>query len=295
VRPPPSKPGPRSGSKSGPRPGPKPQPRPGFAPASRPRSGPKPGPGAGRAAESVYGIYPIAALLEAGAQQLAALWVQQDANPRVQALAERAARLGIRVQRLSKRQLDQQAGDGLHQGVLGELKPFAYVGLEQLWAPAAAAANPPLLLALDQVQDPHNVGSLIRTAYYLGGSGALLLQDRACAVTAAVHKTSAGAVAHLPIARVVNMARALQQLQGHGFTVVGSLPGAKADLHTVDLSGPTVWVVGSEAKGIRPLVQRHCDHLVGIPMLPGGGSLGAAAAGAICLYEAARQRRVRSP
>ncbi len=286
--PPPS--GNRRGVKSkqaAPRPaatGPRPRTRPASGSAAADRAA------GGAATDVVYGVHAVAALLAGEASPVAALWVQQEPSSRLLELMAQARQRGIAVQTLSRRQLQQQLGEVPHQGIAAALPPFAYAELAALQAAAAPKGAAPLLVALDQVQDPHNVGSLVRSAYFLGASGLLLPQDRACAVTAAVQKTAAGACTHLPIAKVVNLARALQHLQQGGFTVVGSMPAGTTPLWEVDLVGPTVWGVGGEAKGIRPLVQRQCDHLVTIPMPSGYGSLGAAAAGAICLYESARQR-----
>jgi 23S rRNA (guanosine2251-2'-O)-methyltransferase len=157
-------------------------------------------------------------------------------------------------------------------------------------AAAEASGRPPLVVLLDGVEDPHNLGAVVRSAHALGAHGVVLPRDRAAGVTPAAAKASAGAVEHVAIVRVTNLVRALEELKEAGLWAVGAVPEGERDIASVDLRGPTALVLGGEGQGIRPLVQRTCDHLVRIPMLGRVGSLNASAAAAIALYEAVRQR-----
>jgi 23S rRNA (guanosine2251-2'-O)-methyltransferase len=165
---------------------------------------------------------------------------------------------------------------------------YLYATVEAILA--AAAGRPPLVMVLDSVQDPQNLGALVRSAHVLGGHGVVVPRDRAVGVTPTVVKASAGATEHLPIALVTNIARTLDDLRKAGLWIVGAVAGDAKPPWQIDLAGPTALVLGAEGKGIRPLVLRGCDLCVRIPMLGRVASLNVAAAGAILLYEAARQR-----
>jgi 23S rRNA (guanosine2251-2'-O)-methyltransferase len=210
-------------------------------------------------------------------------------SARLQHIMEAAEQQGVTVGQGSKRALFDLVGNVPHQGVVAIVRAFVYTPLAQLGL-TGRGNQEKLLLACDQLQDPHNLGSLVRSAAALGACGMVIPKDRACEVTPAVVKTAAGATSHLPIARVVNMVRALQDLKARGYWITGTLPDAPVALSELDLRGPTVIVLGSEGAGLRPLVARTCDTLARIPMADEIGSLNAAVAGAICLYEVARQR-----
>jgi 23S rRNA (guanosine2251-2'-O)-methyltransferase len=190
-----------------------------------------------------------------------------------------------------RRDLDRRAGDH-HQGVIAEAEPFTYAHPDDLLASAEERSEPPLLLALDSLQDPQNFGTLLRTAQAVGAHGVLVPEHRAVGVTPAVSNASAGAVEHLRVARVTNLARALGQLKSRGVWVYGLSVDADAAYWDVDLSGPLALVVGSEGSGVGRQVREACDVLVKIPMANGAiQSLNASVAGSLVLYEAFRQRR----
>ena len=147
-----------------------------------------------------------------------------------------------------------------------------------------------MILALDSIQDPHNLGALVRSALALGADGVIIPKDRACEVTGVAAKSSAGAVAHLPIVRVTNLKRTLTELQKDGFWVVGTVADGGQPLQSLDFLQPIILVIGSEGKGIRQKLAEACDFKVRIPMVGDIGSLNAASAGSICLYEVLRQR-----
>jgi 23S rRNA (guanosine2251-2'-O)-methyltransferase len=206
-------------------------------------------------------------------------------------LVAEARRRRIPFEIHDRRELDRRAGDH-HQGVVAEAEPFSYAHPDDLLAAAADRGEPPLLLALDSLQDPQNFGTLLRTAQAVGTHGVLVPEHRAVGVTPAVSNASAGAVEHLRVARVTNLARALGQLKSRGVWVYGLSVDAEADHWDVDLSGPLALVVGSEGSGVGRLVRETCDVLVRIPMAEGAiQSLNASVAGSLVLYEAFRRRR----
>ena len=175
----------------------------------------------------------------------------------------------------------------MHQGVGAELAEFQYAELEDL----LAAPGPAFLLVLDGVTDPQNLGALVRSAHALGAGGVVLPKDRAAGVTPAVFKAAAGALEHCPVARVTNLARAVEQMKEAGVWTVALAADGDKDLESLDLSGPIALVLGSEGSGVRPLVRKTCDHVARIGMAGNVGSLNVSAAGAIALHEVARKRK----
>jgi len=201
-----------------------------------------------------------------------------------------ARRRQIPYEIFDRRELDRRGGDH-HQGVIAEAESFTYAHPDDLLEAAAERGEPPLLLALDSLQDPQNFGTLLRTAQAVGAHGVLLPEHRAVGVTPAVSNASAGAVEHLRVARVTNLARALGQLKDRGVWVYGLSVDADNSYWDVDLSGPLALVVGSEGSGLGRLVREACDVLVRIPMAGGAvQSLNASVAGSLVLYEALRRR-----
>jgi 23S rRNA (guanosine2251-2'-O)-methyltransferase len=198
---------------------------------------------------------------------------------------------GIGIQRVARGQLDHLAQDPHHQGVLAEVAEYPYVGVEDMLVLAATRAEPPWLLLLDCLQDPQNLGTLLRTAEIVGVHGVVLLERRAVSVTPAVVRASSGASEHLLVGQVTNLARAIQELKRRDVWVYGleDVQGASS-LWQTDLGGALALVVGSEGQGMRRLVRESCDVLVRLPTRGRIHSLNAAVAGSIALYEAARQR-----
>ena len=231
----------------------------------------------------VYGRHPVEALFASRPGDLQRVYAGEGADPKFLARLEKA---GVTVERLTRDRLEALAKTPHHQGLVAEAADFRFVGLEAL-VPASGAA---LVLALDSVQDPQNLGALARSAECFGATGLLVPQDRAAQVTGAALKASAGALERVPVARVVNLVRALESLKEQGMWVTG-LAGEGGDLLTaVDLTGHTVLVVGAEGDGLRPLVRRTCDRLARIPIVGATGSLNASVAGGVALFEAHRQR-----
>ena len=243
-------------------------------------------------ARYLYGIHPALETLQATPGEVERVIVAQGPTkgPLAQ-VVEAARRLGVRVEFAPRDQLARLAGGGVHQGVVLKVAEFAYADLVEVVARATAGVSG-LVLALDGIEDPHNFGALVRSAFALGAHGVVIAKDRAVGVTPVVVKSSAGAVAHLPVARVTNLSRALVELKEAGLWVVAADLAGDRTPEQVDLKGPTALVVGSEGHGIRPGVLEKADFRVKIPMCGPLGSLNASVAGALLLYEASRQRRL---
>ena|SRR5690606_29933767 len=202
-----------------------------------------------------------------------------------------AAERGIAVQYADRRRLDRLAEGQVHQGVVAIAAPKAYVPLEEILARAQAQGEPPLLLLLDEVQDPHNLGSLLRSADGAGAHGVVIPKRRSAGLTMTVARTSAGAVEYVPVAQVPNLVQAIRTLKERGLWVVGADMAGERDLWDADLTGPLAVVIGGEDKGLGRLVRESCDFLIRIPMRGRVNSLNAGVAGAVILFEIARQRR----
>jgi len=206
------------------------------------------------------------------------------------ALAAAARRAGVPVVSTDPRHLDALLPGIPHQGVAAQVAARAYAALDDTLARARAAGEPPLLVALDGVQDPQNLGAVIRCAEAAGAHGLVIPQRHAAGLSAAVARASAGAVEHLPVARVVNLDRALAELQAGGLWVVGADQGSATPYLDADLTMPLVLVLGSEGAGLSRLVGERCDLRLSIPMSGRVASLNVSAAAAVLLYEVRRQR-----
>jgi 23S rRNA (guanosine2251-2'-O)-methyltransferase len=240
----------------------------------------------------VYGLNPVREVLRAAGGTVAELWLSEGGT-RASAFAEleRLARAGgAKIRSAPHQKLDRLAGTDRHQGVVAVVADFRYAALEELLARAAARAAPPLLVVLDGVEDPHNLGAIIRSAHALGSDGVIIAKDRAVGVTPAVAKASAGAIERCPVARVTNVAQCIERLKEAGVWSVALAADAANPLRSVDLRGPIALVLGSEGEGLRPLVRRTCDLVAAIPMMGELDSLSVSASAAVALYEAARQR-----
>ena len=240
--------------------------------------------------ELIYGRNAITEALRAGRRRLRRLLVARGTHG-VEPLASLAQSHRVLVVAVERHDLDRMVG-AHHQGVVAEADPFPYARLEDL----IDAPTPPLIVALDSLQDPQNFGTLLRTALAVGATGVMIPERRAVAVTAAVSNASAGAVEHLAVARVTNLARALRELKERRIWVYGLTVDAKQPYWEADLSGPAALVVGSEGSGLGRLVAETCDVLVNIPMAATSvQSLNASVAGSLVLYEAFRQRSASQP
>lgn len=237
----------------------------------------------------IYGINPVLEAIKAGRAK--AILVAQRADDRLQRLLEEAGRHSVRVRYVTRDELDHTSKRGAHQGVVAEVERRTEVSLEDL---ASAEKGPPLIVVLDEVEDPQNVGAILRTVDACGASGVVRQTRRAASLEGAAAKASAGAVNHVPVADVVNIARSLDELKKAGVWTVGLDAKAKMAYYEWDLTLPTALVVGAEGHGLRRLVRERCDQVVSIPMLGHVGSLNVSVATAVVLYEAIRQRGIRS-
>jgi 23S rRNA (guanosine2251-2'-O)-methyltransferase len=238
----------------------------------------------------IYGVNPVAEALRAG--RLRELRVSDRTGSRVQPLVEEAGRRGVRVRVVPVDELARQAKGGVHQGVVADVQARAAVRLDEL-ARVVEGAEPPLLVVLDGIEDPQNVGAILRSVDAAGGTGVIRQTRHAAPLDGAAAKASAGAVHHVPVADVVNVARAVEDLKDAGVWTVGLDADAKVAYDTLDLTLPTAVVLGAEGTGLRRLVRERCDTLVSIPMRGHVDSLNVSAAAAVVLFEAVRQRRSR--
>ncbi len=237
----------------------------------------------------VYGMNPVKEALR-GKRKASELFVAGLVNDRRLAkLVELAAEQGVPVRHRQKQDISRLAGTDHHQGVALRVEPFPYAELDDMLA-AMADTGQGLLLLLDSVQDPANLGALVRSAACGGAIGVVITKDRSVGVTPAVERVSAGAVETVPIAQVTNLVQAIDQIKGAGFWTYGLVQDSSTSIYQQDLCGKVALVVGNEGDGIRPLVQKSCDLLLTIPLLGGVGSLNAATAGSIAIFEAVRQR-----
>ena len=205
-------------------------------------------------------------------------------------IASKARAAGIVVVECDRRKLDGMSRTHAHQGVIALAAVREYVSVESILQAAADKGEKPLIVVCDEISDPHNLGAIIRTAECAGAHGVIIPKRRSAGLTAIVAKTSAGAVSHLPVARVPNLTALLKELKAQGLWVYGTAAEGSTGLYEADLKGPSVIIIGSEGDGMGRLVREQCDFLLSIPMRGKVNSLNASAAAAIVLYEAVRQR-----
>lgn len=246
--------------------------------------------------EVLYGLHPVEEALRAGKRRFDQVLVARERHDdRLERLVSACRDAGIRVRQESRDQLTVVAKNPAHQGVVALVRPQESLALEDLYAPHPAKGSAArLILALDGVEDPQNLGALLRVADGAGVDGVVLTERRAAPLSPVAIKASAGAAEHLRIARVVNLVRALQELKEKNLWIVGLDERGETDYDRFDLTGNLVFVLGREGAGLHDLVRRTCDHLLRIPMAGGVSSLNVSAAGAVVLYEAFRQRRAAS-
>ncbi len=244
----------------------------------------------------VYGVHAVEELLLARPQEVHAVFV---ADVRLDGgLAQRLAAASLSPEKRPSKELDRLAAGGRHQGVVALVGEYPYQTLEELlggWSAVEAGDQPAApagpIVVLDQVQDPRNLGAVARSAWALGSAGLVLPRRRSAQVTAAAVRTSAGATEHLPICRVVNLVRGLEEMSAAGWWLVGATGRGGDPPEALDLADRVALVLGSEARGLRPSTERRCDLRVSIPMVGGLDSLNVSVAAGILLAEAARQRR----
>jgi 23S rRNA (guanosine2251-2'-O)-methyltransferase len=233
------------------------------------------------AIEVIFGRNPVLEVLRLAPDSIQKLWIARGADIGDRVLADARA-LSVVVEVVDRQALDAMTGQGHHQGVALQTKPFAFEAVEDLIRRA-----PPLVAVLDGIVDPQNLGAIVRAAEVLGAGGVVIPKDRSANVTPAVIRASSGAAVHLPIAQVVNLVRALEQLKEAGYWVVGLAADGASTFQELPSFERAALVVGNEGEGIRPLVGRACDFIVSIPVRGRVASLNAATAAAIGLHEIA--------
>jgi len=238
----------------------------------------------------IYGINSVSEALKARGRGFEWVGVAKERNDlRLQRIIEECRRNSIAVRFLPRVELDRLASTGAHQGVVAVTSAKQYADLDDLIAAKRGAYS--LLVILDGVEDPHNLGAILRTSEAAGADGVVIPERRAAGVTGTVAKASAGASAHLPIARVTNIARTLEDLKSRNIWTVGLDERGQQNYDAVDYKMDCAIVLGAEGKGLHDLVAKKCDFLVSIPMLGKVSSLNVSVAGGIVLYEVVRQRR----
>jgi 23S rRNA (guanosine2251-2'-O)-methyltransferase len=254
-----------------------------------------PGAGAAGVADSkrnfVYGLHAVNAVLERAPERLLELWMAQPRDDaRARELRDRAQTLGVRVQSVDAEVLAKLVGDVAHQGAVAAVRPLRTWDEHDLLQGLSQTVGDPLLLILDGVTDPHNLGACLRTADAAGAHAVLIPKDRAAAVDGVVRKVAAGAAEFVPVASVTNLARAIDLLKDRGIWVVGTDGEAPQTLYAADLKRPLALVLGAEGTGMRRLTRERCDFLVRIPMAGQVESLNVSVAAGVALFEARRQR-----
>jgi 23S rRNA (guanosine2251-2'-O)-methyltransferase len=245
--------------------------------------------------EKIYGLHAVEALLRHHPKRVKQVWLAEGRDdPRVQMLVQLATQAKVRVGQCERREMDAWV-DGVHQGVVAEVSPSQVWGDAMLDELLDRTEGAPLLLVLDGVTDPHNLGACLRTADAAGALAVIIPKDKSATLNATVRKVACGAAEVIPLVAVTNLARTLEKLQQRGLWIVGTAGEAEQEIYDQDLSGPIVLVMGAEGKGMRRLTREHCDYLVRLPMAGSVSSLNVSVATGVCLFEALRQRRSGKP
>ena len=234
----------------------------------------------------IYRINPVLEALRAG--RVKELRVGDKSGERLRELLALAGESGVQVRRISSDALDRDARHGVHQGVVAEISEATDYSVDDL---VHGSRGVPLIVVLDAIEDPHNLGAILRTADAAGVDGVIVQSRRSAALGGAAAKASAGAVAHVRIAEVVNIARAIEELKKAGVWTVGLAAEAGSPYDSMDFTVPTALVLGAEGAGLRRLVREKCDYLASIPVQGHVGSLNVSVAAGVALYEVVRQRR----
>jgi 23S rRNA (guanosine2251-2'-O)-methyltransferase len=244
--------------------------------------------------DMIYGRHPVLSALQ-NQRELNRIWVTSRLryDPRFHNLILKAKENGTVIDEVEPKRLDQITDQANHQGIAAQIAPYSYIELHELIKQAKSVTDPVIVVA-DGITDPHNLGAIIRTAEAIGSQGLIIPQRRASGITSTVVKVAAGALENFPVARVINLSRALEELKAAGFWIYGTAADGSEPLHAVSFRGPIVLVVGSEGEGLSMLTQRSCDVLVSIPLLGKTPSLNASVASGMALYEIFRQRAVNT-
>lgn len=242
--------------------------------------------------ERVFGLHAVRSLLERSPARISLLLAQESRDDaRMDEVLELAEKANVPVRRVARQELDERVPGVSHQGVLAETGGAPSLGEHDLPVFIESLKRPPLILILDSVQDPHNLGACLRSADAAGVDVVIIPKDKSAPLNATVRKVACGAAETIPVVRVTNLARTLRALRDAGVWIYGAAGEAEASLYDTDLNGPLALVLGGEGKGLRRLTREHCDGLLSIPLAGSISSLNVSVATGICLFEAQRQRR----
>ncbi|BAU48473.1 23S rRNA methyltransferase [Sulfurifustis variabilis] len=240
----------------------------------------------------IVGLHAVLTALRQRPERISGVWVNEERiDKRVQGVLDAARDAGVKFHRVPRAKLDEMARGLRHQGAVARVRLAPAAGEAGLAAYVAGLRGPALMLVLDGVQDPHNLGACLRVADAAGCAGVVLPRDRAAPVSAVARRAASGAAESVKLFQVVNLARAMRDLREAGFWLIGATQDAPDELYEVDLTGRVALVLGGEGQGLRRLTREHCDRLIRIPMAGAVESLNVSVAAGVCLYEAVRQRR----
>lgn len=239
--------------------------------------------------ELIIGKHPVNEAIQSG-REINKVWINKQSQSFSQDFINKVKERGITVQFVPKQKLDQLAQSSQHQGIVASIAAYEYAELDDLFALSKKKGEIPLFLLLDGVEDPHNLGSILRTADAVGAHGVIISKRRAVGLTQTVAKASTGAIEYIPVARVTNLARTMEDLKERGVWFAGTAVEAKQDFRQLETNLPLCLVIGNEGKGISRLVQEKCDFLVSIPMSGHVTSLNASVASSLLMYEVFRKR-----
>lgn len=241
--------------------------------------------------EKIYGVHAVEAMLRHHPKRVKQLWLAEGrSEPRLQELVALAEQARVTISNCDRKVMDDWV-EGVHQGVVADVSPSQVWGETMLEELLDRHSGAPLLLVLDGVTDPHNLGACLRTADAAGAQAVIIPKDKSASLNATVRKVACGAAEVIPLVAVTNLARALEKLQQRGIWVVGTAGEAEQEIYQQDLTGPIALVMGAEGKGMRRLTRERCDFLVKLPMAGSVSSLNVSVATGVCLFEAVRQRQ----
>lgn len=244
--------------------------------------------------EYLYGHHPVCEALTAGRREIREVWLTAEGSEhRREKVVALAQQRGIGVRTVSADKLRSHVGQAVHQGIAAVAGPLPLVPFEKILAETPPASSGGIWLLLDNIVDPHNLGAIIRTALCVGVKAVIIPKDRSAPPSPAVSKASAGALEHIKLCSVTNLANTIKELKKNGIWAAGLDAAAATPLYGHDLSGPLALVVGGEEKGIRPRVRQQCDFLLAIPQAGRVSSLNASVAAAVVMFEALRQQQIR--
>ena len=240
--------------------------------------------------EWIAGKHPVLEALRSGREINKLLIAESAQKNLIQPIIAEAKKHGVIIQQVDKRKLDQLVPGVQHQGVVAQAAAYRYAEIEEMLEKAQSKGEDPFLLLLDEIEDPHNLGSILRTAECTGAHGVIIPKRRSASLNATVYKTSAGAVEHVPVARVTNLAQTIETLKKQGIWIAGADAAAEQDVYQSNLKMPLAVVIGNEGKGVGRLIREKCDFLIKLPMRGQLNSLNASVAAGVLMYEIVRQR-----